>query len=76
MKTSNCVKYVEHIHIIYEGGEVTMKYREDYQTLRIFKKLNHMVKHELLFQVLHGLNMNILVGEMRVSMCVCYVTGN
>jgi len=23
MKTLNCIKYFEHIHIIYEGGDVT-----------------------------------------------------
>ena len=38
MKTLNCVKDFEHIHIIYEGGEMTMKYREYYQTLKLLKK--------------------------------------
>ena len=40
MKNFNCVKYF-HIHIIYEGGEVTMKYREYHQTLKLFKKVDH-----------------------------------
>ena len=36
MKNLNCNKDFEHIHIIYEGGEVTMKYREYHQTLKLF----------------------------------------
>ena len=39
MKNLNCIQYFEHIHIIYEGGDVTMKYREYYQTLKLFKKV-------------------------------------
>ena len=38
MKTLNCVKYFEHMHIIYEGGDVTMKYRAYYQTLDLCLK--------------------------------------
>ena len=40
MKTLNCVKDFEHIHVIYEGGDVTMKYREYHQTLKLFKKVS------------------------------------
>ena len=38
MKTLDCAKDFEHIHIIYEGGEMTMKYREYHQTLELLKK--------------------------------------
>ena len=76
MKNLNCIQYFEHIHIIYEGGDVTMKYREYYQTLKLFKKLRHMVMLGLLFQVLHGLNTNILLREVKASISVCCVTGN
>ena len=41
MKNSNCIKDFEHIHIIYEGGEVTLKYREYQQTLKLFKQVGH-----------------------------------
>jgi hypothetical protein len=40
LKILNCVKNFEHIHIIYEGGEVTMQYREYKQTLKLFKKVS------------------------------------
>ena len=30
-----------YIYIIYEGGEVTLKYREYHQTLKLFKKFDH-----------------------------------
>ena len=76
MKNLNCIQDFEHIHIIYEGGDVTMKYREYYQTLNLFKKLRHMVMLGLLFQVLHGLNTNILLREVRVSISACCVMGS
>ena len=41
MKNLNCVKDFEHIHIIYEGGSVTLKYREYHQTIKLFKKVDH-----------------------------------
>jgi hypothetical protein len=41
MKSLNCIKHFEHIHIIYEGAEVTIKYRESHQTLKLFKKMGH-----------------------------------
>ena len=34
MRTLTCVKSFEHIHIIYEGGEVSLNYREDHQTIK------------------------------------------
>ena len=71
MKTLKCVKHFEHIHIMYEGGDVTMKYREYYQTLNLLKQLRHMVMLGLLFQVLHGLNTNILLREVKASISVC-----
>ncbi len=40
MKNLNGVKNSEHIHIIYEGGEVTMQYREYKQTLKLFKTVS------------------------------------
>ncbi len=41
MKKLKCCQNFEHIHIIYEGGEVSMKYREYFQTLKLFKKVEH-----------------------------------
>ncbi len=41
MKKIKCIQDFEHIHIIYEGGEVTMKYREYHQTLKLFKTVGH-----------------------------------
>ncbi len=41
MENLNCVRYFEHIHIIYEGGEMTMKYREYHQNLKLFKQVSH-----------------------------------
>jgi hypothetical protein len=34
-------KNVEHIHIEYEGGAVTLRFREYKQTLKLFKKEQH-----------------------------------
>ncbi len=31
-------KHVEHVHVEYEGGEVTLRFREYKQTLKLFKK--------------------------------------
>ena len=39
MKNLNCIQDFEHIHIIYEGSDVTMKYREYYQTLNLCKHI-------------------------------------
>ena len=47
MKNINCMKDFEHIHIIYEGGYVTMKYREYHQTIKLFKKVDHYGEDKL-----------------------------
>ena len=76
MKTLHCVKDFEHIHIIYEGDDVTLKNGEYYQTSNLYKKFQHMAMLELLFQVLHGLNTNIRLRDMRANTSVCCVTGD
>jgi hypothetical protein len=39
MTFCKCEKNFEHIHIIYEGGEMSMMYKEYNQTLKLFKKV-------------------------------------
>ena len=34
----------EHINIEYEGGEITLRFREYQQTLKLFKKVGHFVE--------------------------------
>ena len=40
MKNLKCLKNFEHIHIIYEGGEMTTHYREYKQIFKLFKKVS------------------------------------
>jgi hypothetical protein len=41
MTFCKCNKKFENIHIIYEGGEMSMTYRKYNQTFKLFKKDNH-----------------------------------
>ena len=40
-------RHVEHISIEYEGGEMTLRFREYNQTLKLFKKVDHDGEHNV-----------------------------
>ena len=76
MKKLNCIQYFEHIHIIDEGGDVTMKYREYYQTLKLFKKVEAYGDARVVVSSSAWFEYDIILRKMKASISVCCVTGN